>query len=141
MDYSYDRRMLHASDADDDDDNNNKLTEWQGLIADALKPARAAVEELEKSTDSDALEKPLKHAKALASDLSAAETCETTRDYLANIRAAKAGVAELEAALMLAKQHAKREDDKEALKALEDATDELRTVKRELHDIQGEIDD
>lgn len=135
MGYSYDRRMRHAS-ADDD-----KLTELQGLIADALKPAQAAVDELDKSTESDALEEPLKHAKDLASDFSAAETCETARDYMANIRAAKTSIGKLEAALKLAKKTAKREGDKEALEAIESASDELKEVKRELRDIEAEIDD
>jgi hypothetical protein len=136
MEYSYDRRMSNASAEDDD-----KLTELQGLIADALKPAQAAVDELDKSTDSDALDEPFKHAKELASDLSAAETCEKARDYMANIRAAKASVGKLEAALKLAKKHANREDDKEALEAIENASDELKEVKRELRDIEAEIDD
>lgn len=136
MEYSYDRRMRHASAED-----NDKLTELQGLIADALKPAQAAVDALDKSTESDALDEPFKHAKELASDLSSAETCETARDYLANIRAAKASVGKLESALKLAKRSAKREDDQEAIEAIEYASDELKEVKRELRDIEAEIDD
>jgi hypothetical protein len=137
MEYSYDRRM-HASDAEDD---GEKLTDLQGLIADALNVARAAADELDKSTDSDALEGPLKLAKELCSDFTSAETCETIADYLANIRAAKTNVGKLEAALKLAKKNAKREGDDEALEAIENAGDELKTVKRELQDIEGEIDD
>ncbi len=140
MDYSYDRRM-HASDAEDDEDDADKLTDWQGLVADALKAAQATAEELDKSTDSDGLEEPLKLAKELVDDLSSAETCETVRDFVANIRAAKTNVGKLEAALKLAKKSAKREDDDDALKAIENAGDEVKAVKRELHDIEGEIDD
>lgn len=138
MAYSYDRRMHRASDAEDDAD---KLSDLQALVDDALKSARATVDELDKSTDSDALEGPLKHAKELAGDLSSAETCETMHDYLANIRAAKANMGKLEAALKVAKKSAKRDDDKDALDAIENAGEDLKTVKRELHDIQGEIDD
>jgi predicted S18 family serine protease len=132
---------MHAANSGDDaEDDADKLTDLQGLIADALTAARATADELDKSTDSDALDAPLKLAKELCSDFSSAETCETVADYLANIRAAKTNVGKLEAALKLAKKSAKREDDAEALEALEDASDELKTVKRELHDIEGEID-
>jgi predicted S18 family serine protease len=136
--YIHDRRMRNASDTEDDAD---KLTDWQGLIADALKSARATAKELDRSTDSDALEGPLELVKELVSDFSSAETCETIRDFLANIRAAKTNIGKLEAALKLAKKSAKHEDDEEALKAIENAGDELKTLKRELHDIEGEIDD
>lgn len=136
MDYSYDRRMHHSSANDAD-----KLSDWQGLIADALNAAQAAVGELEKSTDSDALEDPLKLAKELASDFSAAESCETTRDYMANLRAAKTNIGKLEAALKLAKRSAKQEGDDAAIEAIEEAGDALKTAKRELHDIEGEIED
>lgn len=137
MEYSYDRRMHHASAEDDAD----KLSDWQGLIADALKPAQAAVDELDKSTDSDALDEPLKLGKELASDLSSAETCETARDFMANIQAAKASIGKLEAALKSAKKSAKREGDKEALEAIDNASEDLKTAKRELHDIEGETND
>jgi hypothetical protein len=138
MAYSYDRRMHKASDAEDDAE---KLNDWQGLIADALKAAQATADELDKSTDSDALEGPLKHAKELVNDLTSAETCETVRDYLANIRAAKTSLGKVEAALKLAKKAAKQEDDQEALEAIENAGDELKTAKREVHEIEGEIED
>lgn len=138
MTYSYDRRM-HASDAEDAEDDADKLSDWQGLIADVLNAAQATADELDKSVDSDALEQPLKHVKELTGDLRSAETCETMKDYVANIRAAKTNIGKLEDALKAAKKTAKQEDDKEAIEAIENAGDELKTVKRELRDIEDEI--
>jgi len=133
MAYSYDRRRIRASD--------DRLSEWQGLVLDVVKTAQAIAEALDKSTDSDALDAPREPAKELVDDLSSAETCETERDFLANLRAAKASVGKLEAALKLAKRDAKKERDADALEAIADASEDLTSVVRELREIEGEIND
>jgi hypothetical protein len=134
--YSYDHRKASL-----DTNESETLEQLIGLVSDSLTHANAIVEELDKDTDSGALEESLNHAKAIADSLSTAESVESIRDFTANIKDAKEGATHLDAALKQAKKDARAEKDNAALHAIQEAADSLRTLVKELRDLEGEIDE
>lgn len=137
MNYTYDHRPLIAS---QDDDQESPLQDLIGLLGDAIRPAEAIVTELEKDTDTD-LSAALKHATEALENLRTAESVETLGDFTANVRDAAKAVQLLEPVLKKLKRDAKSDGDAAATEAIEEAIDSLRGLKRELADIEGEIEE
>lgn len=145
MNYTYDRRpgKTAASDQDDEDEKEAKRQRLQdliGLVDDAVQPANRLLDALDKRTDTD-LSDARDRAQAVRDDVSIAEDVEKLEDFIANIQAARKGIGPLETALKDAKKEAKSEKDTDALEAIEDAFDELRELKRELKDIEDEMEE
>jgi len=137
MSYTYDHRPRKVANGEDKDDPLENLI---SLMGDAITSAEEVVSPLEKDTDTD-LSDALKHAREVRDCFSTAESVEKLEDFIANIRDARKHVGLLEAALKKAKKSAKADDDSAAVESIEEAVDALKSLKRELSDIEGEIED
>lgn len=135
--YTYDNRPRNAA---KDEDEEDPLEGLIGLMSDVITSAEEIVSPLERSTDTD-LGDAAKLARAVRDDFSTAESVEKLEDFILNIREARKNVGLLEADLKKCKRDAKRGDDSAALEAIEEAADALKSLKRELSDIEGEIEE
>lgn len=143
--YTYDHRPRKAAhdkheDEGKDGDKDDTLETLVGLLDDAVKLAEDLVSELDKSTDTD-LSDPMKHAQAALDDLRTCDSVETLKDFIANISEASKNVGLLEPALKKAKKDAKAQGDDAAIEAVDEAIDALKSLKRELSDVEDEIEE
>lgn len=133
---TYDYRV-----ANETDENNERLEDLSGMAGDAVLEAERLLGELDKRTDSDALNAPKKLADDILADLQTAESAEKMQDFVGCVRDVRKNMTLLAEALKKAKRSAKSDEDATAVEAVEEAEDCLRSLNRELKGVEREMED